>query len=134
MYEVTCEACKSKCEVPFKPTAGKPVLCEDCFSESKKPVSYKEDFEALNKKLDKALRILELIHPKKTHLIEKPAVEAAQAEADDEESLVGKKPRKKAAKKTTAKKKVAAKKTTKKSTSKKPASKKKSTRKKNLRR
>jgi len=31
MTKVTCDACKKPCEVPFKPTAGKPVYCSDCF-------------------------------------------------------------------------------------------------------
>jgi len=31
MTKVTCDACKKPCEVPFKPTAGKPVYCNDCF-------------------------------------------------------------------------------------------------------
>ena len=31
MTKVTCDACKKPCEVPFRPTAGKPVYCNDCF-------------------------------------------------------------------------------------------------------
>jgi len=31
MTKVTCDECKKSCEVPFRPTAGKPVYCSDCF-------------------------------------------------------------------------------------------------------
>jgi DNA-directed RNA polymerase len=31
MTKVTCDACHKECEVPFRPTAGKPVFCNDCF-------------------------------------------------------------------------------------------------------
>ena len=31
MTKVTCDECKKPCEVPFRPTAGKPVYCSDCF-------------------------------------------------------------------------------------------------------
>ena len=31
LHKVTCDGCKEECEVPFKPTQGKPVLCRDCF-------------------------------------------------------------------------------------------------------
>ena len=32
MHKATCADCGQKCEVPFKPTEGKPVRCRDCFS------------------------------------------------------------------------------------------------------
>jgi len=31
MYSATCSDCGSRCEVPFKPTGGKPVRCNKCF-------------------------------------------------------------------------------------------------------
>ena len=31
MTQATCDQCKKSCEVPFRPTAGKPVYCSDCF-------------------------------------------------------------------------------------------------------
>ena len=52
MHKATCSDCKNECEVPFKPSEGKPVYCKTCyfkrkdegrtnrpaqFSESKKP-------------------------------------------------------------------------------------------------
>ena len=35
MHKAVCSKCKKDCEVPFKPTEGKDVLCQDCFRESR---------------------------------------------------------------------------------------------------
>ena len=34
MHKAVCSECKKECEVPFKPTEGKPVYCRDCFSKN----------------------------------------------------------------------------------------------------
>ncbi|TEU13256.1 MAG: DNA-directed RNA polymerase [Hadesarchaea archaeon] len=31
MFKATCADCGKECEVPFKPTEGRPVYCRDCF-------------------------------------------------------------------------------------------------------
>ena len=31
MHKATCAECKKECDVPFKPTEGRPVYCRDCF-------------------------------------------------------------------------------------------------------
>ena len=31
MHTVTCDKCGERCEVPFRPTEGKPVYCYNCF-------------------------------------------------------------------------------------------------------
>jgi len=31
MYPAVCDECGQDCEVPFKPTSGKPILCNNCF-------------------------------------------------------------------------------------------------------
>lgn len=36
MHKTVCSECKQECEVPFKPTEGKPVYCKDCFSKHRK--------------------------------------------------------------------------------------------------
>ncbi|MEK6927514.1 MAG: CxxC-x17-CxxC domain-containing protein [Nanoarchaeota archaeon] len=36
MHKATCAECKQECEVPFKPTEGKPVYCRDCFQKHRK--------------------------------------------------------------------------------------------------
>lgn len=35
MHKATCSKCKKECEVPFKPTEGKPVYCKECFEKQK---------------------------------------------------------------------------------------------------
>jgi CxxC-x17-CxxC domain-containing protein len=31
MHKAVCSECKQECEVPFKPTEGKPVYCKECY-------------------------------------------------------------------------------------------------------
>ncbi len=62
MYSAVCDNCGKDCEVPFKPTKGKPIYCDTCFGNTKEKDSdqLKKEFELLNKKLD---RILEFLTP-----------------------------------------------------------------------
>jgi CxxC-x17-CxxC domain-containing protein len=32
MFEAVCSNCGKTASVPFRPTSGKPVYCDDCFS------------------------------------------------------------------------------------------------------
>ena len=32
MHKAVCDECKKECEVPFKPTEGKPVYCRECYA------------------------------------------------------------------------------------------------------
>jgi len=71
MFSVVCDQCGADCEVPFKPQSSKPVLCSRCFEEKNGKKSsggcncdcgdLKADIEALNKKLDRIIDILEPI-------------------------------------------------------------------------
>ena len=36
MHKATCAECNQECEVPFKPTEGRPVFCRDCFAKKKR--------------------------------------------------------------------------------------------------
>ena len=36
MHKATCSECAQECEVPFKPTDGRPVYCRDCFAKHRK--------------------------------------------------------------------------------------------------
>ncbi|MBI5064753.1 DNA-directed RNA polymerase [Candidatus Woesearchaeota archaeon] len=36
MHKATCSECGKECDVPFKPTEGRPVYCADCYSEKRK--------------------------------------------------------------------------------------------------
>lgn len=31
MHKAVCSECGQECEVPFKPTEGKPVYCKECY-------------------------------------------------------------------------------------------------------
>jgi len=108
MFKTTCSNCGKECEVPFKPTGSKPVYCRDCFRTmrdsdsrstydrgSRKPnfdnnnrsssyPQYKEQFEALNIKLDK---ILKLLNPEKPMdapiIVAKPQVKEASKSVEN---------------------------------------------------
>ncbi|MBI4453987.1 DNA-directed RNA polymerase [Candidatus Woesearchaeota archaeon] len=36
MHKATCSECGNECEVPFKPTEGKPVFCKECYMKKKR--------------------------------------------------------------------------------------------------
>jgi len=37
MHKATCADCGKECEIPFKPTEGRPVYCRDCYAKHRKP-------------------------------------------------------------------------------------------------
>jgi len=37
MYKAVCSDCGQECEVPFEPSAGRPVYCRDCFQKHRRP-------------------------------------------------------------------------------------------------
>ena len=112
MFKTTCSNCGRECEVPFKPTGSKPVYCSDCFRTMGGPDSrrtdnrgsrtpnfdnrsdnrgqgsaqpqYREQFEALNAKLDK---ILKLLNPEKSaeapKVVAEPQVEDVTMDAEN---------------------------------------------------
>lgn len=78
MYSATCANCGKQCEVPFRPTGSKPVLCRECFQNNRSSDSrrseerfdrqpsnrsnnapdYTTQFEQLNAKLNRILDML----------------------------------------------------------------------------
>ncbi len=36
MYKAICADCGKECEVPFKPTEGRPVYCKECWAKHRK--------------------------------------------------------------------------------------------------
>ncbi len=85
MFEAVCDKCGNKCEVPFRPAGGKPVYCSQCFDKGgsrggKDTDQYKEQFEMLNAKLDKILKVLNTV----------PADISAGIEAIQEEGVIKK--------------------------------------------
>lgn len=79
MFQAVCDECGNTCEVPFKPSNGKPVFCSNCFGKSDKggakterhndfgghahgtPTS--DQFDILNAKLDKIMKSLNISAP-----------------------------------------------------------------------
>jgi CxxC-x17-CxxC domain-containing protein len=104
MFDAVCDQCGASCQLPFRPTSGKPIYCSKCFEEkntsgsrSTNQPQYGKQIEALNAKLDKILKLLTPVEPK---------------EEVQTEKIVKKVPVKKAKKKTaTVKKTKTAKKT-----------------------
>ena len=37
MHKAVCADCGNECEVPFKPTEGRPVYCQECFGKRRPP-------------------------------------------------------------------------------------------------
>lgn len=40
MHKAKCSDCGTDCEVPFKPTDGRPVYCNECFQKHRPPRRY----------------------------------------------------------------------------------------------
>ncbi|MAG08508.1 hypothetical protein CMO89_03475 [Candidatus Woesearchaeota archaeon] len=91
MHQAICDKCGRDCEVPFKPTQGKPLYCNDCFKdkggETGSRPEFKrqsnEDFDKINKKLDRILKILEAA---KEPVEEKPEIEKPKKKAKKKKS------------------------------------------------
>ncbi len=70
MFRATCQECGSVCEVPFRPTEGKPIFCSDCFhgsdqshKQSRSTDNGKDQFSSLNAKLDQIIALLKPLAP-----------------------------------------------------------------------
>ena len=126
MYDAVCATCKKLFQLPFQPRLGKPVYCRDCFAKQDNPrnndnrseaprrseepttnndFQYKKQFDSINYKLDKLLRLLT---PAATVPEEASSLEAVVAVA--EEAVKEQEEKKVVKKKTVAKKKSPAKK------------------------
>jgi len=46
MHKAVCADCKIECEVPFRPTGGRPVYCKECFSKRKSDSPFKEKHDS----------------------------------------------------------------------------------------
>jgi CxxC-x17-CxxC domain-containing protein len=69
MHKAVCSNCGKNCEVPFEPTGSKPVYCNECFKKNgggrpnferrnESRSQNNEQFEIINRKLDKILGML----------------------------------------------------------------------------
>ena len=76
MHQVICDGCGKDCEVPFKPTEGKPVYCNDCFksrgksNKTNQQCNCKEELEKINQKIDLILEIVKGIKTMHTPVVE----------------------------------------------------------------
>ena len=94
MHDAICDKCKKECQVPFRPSGDKPVLCSDCFRESgggsrgsgsSSGIS-SEQFNQLNAKLDKIIEILDSLEMD----IEGEEEDANEVEEEEAEETVAK--------------------------------------------
>lgn len=43
MHKAVCDNCRMECEVPFRPTQGKPIFCNNCFRSQKEDSGRSEE-------------------------------------------------------------------------------------------
>lgn len=60
MHDATCAKCGNACQVPFRPTPGKDVFCDNCFEKtgSKDNGELIEQIKGLHVKLDRLTKLL----------------------------------------------------------------------------
>lgn len=90
MHQATCDKCGKDCEVPFKPTAGKPIYCNNCFGKSSDRRErhgggdrrggggndqISQQLKSLSNKLDRVISLLDSGASKKESASPKPAAE-----------------------------------------------------------
>lgn len=101
MHQTVCDKCGNSCEVPFRPTEGKPVYCSSCFEKKEgggndrgrdrfprkdfnsyeSPVknntdggnndNLKKQLELLNVKMDRLIKAVEIIANTQPSIVEK---------------------------------------------------------------
>jgi CxxC-x17-CxxC domain-containing protein len=72
MTDAVCDKCGKECQVPFRPTRGKPIYCRDCFNKGESaeprrsepraemPENKSDDLQQINRKLDKIMKALKI--------------------------------------------------------------------------
>ncbi|MFA5126442.1 MAG: CxxC-x17-CxxC domain-containing protein [Patescibacteria group bacterium] len=62
IYDAVCDKCGQTCQIPFRPTAGKPVYCNNCFGKGGNINQHSGDvmseIKKLNAKIDELIKIL----------------------------------------------------------------------------
>ena len=114
MHKAICAECGDRCEVPFKPSGDKPVLCSRCFGGGGSAGPVKSEKESVKhdeilSKLNKILTILQRTNPVKEITVMKEKSMPKKVETSNgasKEAKETKKTVKKAVKKTPAKKKT----------------------------
>ena len=108
MFGAICDKCGKRFELPFRPSGDKPVYCNECFGRSGSSLNksndkainqYKEQFEMLNSKLDRIIKVLTPVVPAIV-----PVKEKNKGGKEKKEEIIVKKKKKTAKKEEKAKK------------------------------
>jgi CxxC-x17-CxxC domain-containing protein len=113
MFKTICSDCGKECEVPFKPNGSKPVFCRECFQSKRTsegsraenfprtpsfggplqsmPEPHKEQFDALNAKLDKILNLLIVKEEVQKVVVSEPITEVKAKVVAVKDAIVKKK-------------------------------------------
>ena len=96
MHQAICDQCGKPCEVPFRPTSGKPVYCNTCFGSKREAGNnrggggfgsniskgnndeLKKQLEILNVKMDRLIKAVEAMANTKTLVAEEKVKEAVK--------------------------------------------------------
>ncbi|MFA7244692.1 MAG: CxxC-x17-CxxC domain-containing protein [Candidatus Magasanikbacteria bacterium] len=123
MHDAICDKCGSECQVPFRPTPGKEIFCNNCFvrkddtrggsRETKDSGELLEKINQLNYKVDKLMKLLGYSDVKEESKEKKETKEKTSKETKTEE-IKEEKPKKEIKEKTTKTKVAKKKETTKK--------------------
>ncbi|QQS39131.1 hypothetical protein IPM62_00755 [Candidatus Woesebacteria bacterium] len=106
MHKAVCDTCGNECEVPFQPTSGKPIYCDNCFTkksgggQQRRP-SGNGQMETVIAKLDKILALLQPTQPveaKTLSEVEAKVVEEKPEVTEAKEVEIKKAPEKKVVK------------------------------------
>ncbi len=100
MFKATCTECGDPCEVPFRPTGDKPVLCSSCFGQDSRAKDKRSDagasngqleqqLKAINQKLDEILKNFPKTEAKKL-IVDKPMKVEKELKLEVKEKKVAK--------------------------------------------
>jgi len=125
MHKAVCDECGESCEVPFRPTRGKPIYCSNCFEKkdggsSRRPSRRSpggsdfgkrdntnkqllEQVSSLNAKLDRILKVIESSAEKKPVSKKTEVKKIVKKVASKDKKIKTKKASKKKTKKSTPK-------------------------------
>ena len=123
MHSAVCDECGQNCEVPFRPTSGKPIYCSNCFDGkndksdrrgggrgNKSGGDSSKQFKMLNEKLDKVLKLLSISEPASKAKVEpKKVIKEEKKPKKDKKTVTKTNTTKKVVKKKPVKKKKIAK-------------------------
>lgn len=96
MFDATCDQCGVRCQVPFRPSPGKPVYCDNCFgkganessasSAPKSGADLSDQIKALHVKMDKILKLLNIhgVEVKEEKISKNDKVESKKTEEKKE--------------------------------------------------